>query len=290
MTSSQTLSTAHLPVAVLVDTADALVRSGQAERALTLIDATSATEPTDLARLALAACRAALDRDYRSGTSLGSERLAAARTAVAATDDSVAGWDLDQLEVRRAYFDALFVNGGLAPQLGPWGRDPRDVDELRAAAKRLYDTSPDDRRRGWAAMLQGWIADNVAGERDVAPAHYREALGFAESTGDDYLVFEALRHLGDHDHDDGQHELARQRWERSTEHAARAGSVAGTLVQLLLVAVLDRESGDEAGARALAREIVRWAGAIGAPRLQAQAVAFLDGVDPTAPPPEAVQD
>jgi len=288
MTSSQTLSTAHLPAAVLVDTADALVRAGQAERALTLIDAASATEPADVAQLALAACRAALDRDYRSGTSLGPERLAAARTAVAATDDSVAGWDLDQLKVRWAYFDAILGDSG--PRFGPWGRDPRDIDGLRAAAKRLYDASPDDGRRGWAAMYQGWIADNVAGERDVAPVHYREALGFAEATGDDYLVFEALRHLGDHDHDDGQHELAREHWERSTEHAARAGSVAGTLAQQLLVAVLDRESGDEAGARALAREIVRWAGAIGAPRLQVQAVAFLDGVDPTAPPPEAAQD
>jgi tetratricopeptide (TPR) repeat protein len=281
MTSSQTLPTAHVSATVLVATADALVRAGQAERALALIDSASATGPDDVAQLALAASRAALDRDYRSGTSLAPERLAAARTAVAATDDSVARWDLDQLEIRRTYFDALVGESG--PRFGPDGRDPAEIAKLRAAAKRLYDASPDDGRRGWAAMLQGWIADNVAGERDVAPAHYLEAL---ETTGDDYLVFEALRHLGDHDHDDGRHELARQRWERSTEHAARAGAVAGTLAQQLLVAVLDREAGDEAGARALAREIVRWAGAIGAPRLQAQAVAFLDGVDPTAPPPQ----
>ncbi|HEU0288739.1 MAG TPA: hypothetical protein VFR22_16940 [Nocardioidaceae bacterium] len=283
MTSSQTLSTAHVPATVLVAAADALVRAGQAERALTLIDSASATEPDDVAQLALVACRAALDRDYRSGTRLAPERLATARTVVAQTGDRVAQWDLDQLEIRRAYFDALVGESG--PRFGPDGRDPGEIAELRAAAKRLYDGSPDDGRRGWAAMLQGWIADNVAGERDVAPAHYLEALETAEPTGDDYLVFEALRHLGDHDHDDGRHELARQRWERSTEHAARAGAVAGTLAQQLLVAVLDREAGDEAGATALAREIVRWAGAIGAPRLQAQAVAFLDGVDPTAPPP-----
>ena len=284
MTSSQTLSTAHVPATVLVATADALVRAGQAERALALIDAASATATDDVAQLALAACRAALDRDYRSGTSLTPDRLATARTAVAAADDDVARWDLDQLEIRRAYFEALVGESG--PRFGPDGRDPSEIAELRAAAERLYDASPDDGRRGWAAMLQGWIADNIAGERDVAPAHYREALETAEATGDDYLVFEALRHLGDHDHDDGRHELARQRWERSTEHAAKSGAVAGTLAQQLLVAVLDRDAGDEAGARALAREIVRWAGAIGAPRLQAQAVAFLDGVDPTAPPPQ----
>src|SRR5262245_44768316 len=108
MTSSQTLSTARLPAAVLVDTAYALARARQSERALTLIDAASATGLADVAQLALAACRAALDRDYRSGTSLGPERLAAARTAVAATGDGLAGWDLQLLEVRRAYFDALF--------------------------------------------------------------------------------------------------------------------------------------------------------------------------------------
>jgi len=284
MTSSQTLPIAHVPATVLVATADALVRAGQAERAVALIDSTSATDPDDVAQLALAASRAALDRDYRSGTSLAPERLATARTAVAAADDDVARWDLDQLEIRWAYFDALVGESG--PRFGPDGRDPDEIAELRAAAERLYDASPDDGRRGWAAMIQGWIADNIAGERDIAPAHYLEALETAETTGDDYLVFEALRHLGDHDHDDGRHELARQRWERSTEHAAKAGAVAGTLAQQLLVAVLDREAGDEAGARALAREIVRWAGAIGAPRLQAQAVAFLDGVDPTAPPPQ----
>lgn len=285
MTSSQTVSTAHVPAAVLVATADALVRAGQAERAMALIDAASTIEPGDVAQLALAACHAALDRDSRSGTTLAPERLATARTAVAATDDRDARWDLDLLEVRRAYFDALFDESG--PRFGPAGRDPQEVAELQASAGRLHDGSPDHHRRGWAAMFQGFITDNIASERDAAPAHYREALESAESTGDDYLAFEALRHLGDHDHDDGDHELARQRWERSAEHAARSGAVGGTLAQLLLVAVLDRDSGDEAGAQALAREIVRWAGAIGASRLQAQARAFRDGVDPTAPPPHA---
>jgi hypothetical protein len=57
------------------------------------------------------------------------------------------------------------------------------------------------------------------------------------------------------------------------------------LAQQLLLAVLAREAGDEAGARLLAGEIVRWAAAAGAVRIQAQAAAFLDGADPTAPPP-----
>ncbi|MCX5252266.1 hypothetical protein OG895_45365 [Streptomyces sp. NBC_00201] len=45
-----------------------------------------------------------------------------------------------------------------------------------------------------------------------------------------------------------------------------------------------RDTGDEAGARALATEVARWAGVIGAVRIEAQATGFLAGVDPTAPP------
>jgi hypothetical protein len=52
----------------------------------------------------------------------------------------------------------------------------------------------------------------------------------------------------------------------------------------MLLAVCARDAGDEAGARALAGEIARWASAVGASRLETQASAFLAGADPTAPP------
>ncbi len=58
----------------------------------------------------------------------------------------------------------------------------------------------------------------------------------------------------------------------------------GTLSQQMLLAVLARDTGDEAGAATLAREIARWAAALGAERIQAQATGFLAGADPTAPP------
>ncbi|MGH3483812.1 MAG: hypothetical protein ACRDPQ_11335 [Nocardioidaceae bacterium] len=282
-TTSTTRSAATVPAADLAAAADALSRAGRIQLAMDLLDSATCDDDHGRCLLSLAAARAALESDYRRGTTLAPPRLAAAQTAVAATSSVEAEWDLDLLEVRRAYFDALF--GATGPRFGPGGRDPQEVANLRASAERLHAAGPDEGRRGWAAMYQGYIADNVAGDRDAAPAHYREALETAESTGDDYLAFEALRHLGDHDHDDGRHEVARQRWERSAEHAARAGTVGGTLAQHLLLAVLHRDSGDDAGARALAMEISRWAGAIGATRMQAQAQAFLDGVDPTAPPP-----
>ena len=52
----------------------------------------------------------------------------------------------------------------------------------------------------------------------------------------------------------------------------------------MLLAVLARDTGDEAGAVALAREIARCAAALGAERIKAQATGLLAGADPTAPP------
>lgn len=142
--------------------------------------------------------------------------------------------------------------------------------------------APDEIRRGWAEFYLGVIADNLYGERDAAPSHYLAALRAGEA-GDDLLAREALRHLGDHDHDNGDHELALDRWQQATALGARAGRVTGTLSQQILLAVLARDAGDEAGARAVAREVARWAGAIGAKSIEVQASAFLDGTDPTAP-------
>jgi hypothetical protein len=49
--------------------------------------------------------------------------------------------------------------------------------------------------------------------------------------------------------------MALERWGRATALGARAGAVPGTLSQQILLAVLARETGDEAGAAMLAREI-----------------------------------
>jgi hypothetical protein len=126
-------------------------------------------------------------------------------------------------------------------------------------------------------MYLGLIADNVYGERDKAPAHYEVALQKGDE-GDDLLAREALRHLGDHDHENGDYELALERWGRATELGAGAGAVCGTLSQQILLAMLARDTGDEAGAALLAREIARWAGAIGAESLAAQAKGLITSV------------
>lgn len=180
----------------------------------------------------------------------------------------------------------MHVDGAF--RAGPDGKDPAALASLRGFALSLRDGAPDTARRGWAEMYLGLIADNLFAERGCAPSHYEAALRAGES-GDDLLSREALRHLGDHDHDAGDHVRALERWTRATELGARAGTVPGTLSQQLLLAVLARDAGDEPGAAALAREIARWARAAGAATVEAQAEAFLAGTDPTAPPTTGVR-
>ena len=231
----------------------------------------------------MAAAEVALERDWFGGTSLAGARLDAAERACGEGKEArpQGDWELDFLRLRHGYLGLVRVDGRFRP--GPDGKDPAALTALRTSAENLRDRAPDAVRRGWAEMYLGLVADNLLAERDLAPAHYEAALRAGES-GDDLLSREALRHLGDHDHDSGDHPRALERWRRATELGARAGTVPGTLSQQLLLAVLARDTGDEAGAAALAREVARWAGAVGAVTTEAQANAFLAGSDPTGPP------
>ncbi|MFF3906224.1 hypothetical protein ACFYZJ_09450 [Streptomyces sp. NPDC001848] len=254
---------------------------GRWRNAAALLGAAEATDAAGRARIALAAVEVALDQDWFTGTSTAGERL---RTAEKAWAESGAGdrWDLDFLWLRHDYLARLRVDGqGLS--LSPRGKDPEALAALRRRVEELRDRAPGALRAGWAEMYLGLIQDNLFAERATAPTHYERALSAGER-GDDLLAREALRHLGDHDHDAGDHARALERWQRATALGARAGAVCGTLSQQMLLAVLARDRGDEAGATSLATEIARWAGALGAGHLETQARNFLAGVDPTAPP------
>jgi hypothetical protein len=237
-------------------------------RALALLDAADAASPDDRARIALTAAEVAVESDLFAGTALAGERLA---TAARHCDGS---WDLDFLRLRRDYLGQLRPSGTL--HFGPHGKDPRILKQLRDRAGELAERAPDEVRGGWARMYLGLILDNLFADRDSAPEHYAAALRAGEP-GDDRLAREALRHLGDHARDRGDLSAAREQWQRATTLAARAGLVAGTLSQQMLLAVLARDTGDEAGAQRLAEEISRWATAIGAVGLRDQARAFLAG-------------
>jgi hypothetical protein len=232
----------------------ALARAARWPQALRLLDAAGPADP----RVALTAAEVAVESDWFAGTALGATRLATAERLGGGS------WDLDFLQLRHDYLGQLLGGG------------PRMLPELRERAGALAERAPDQIRHGWARMYLGLIADNLFGDRDAAPDHYAIALRAGES-GDDLLAREALRHLGDHDRDRGDLGAARERWERATALGAGAGLVSGTLSQQMLLAVLARDTGDEAGAVRLAGEIARWAGAVGAVRLHDQAEAFLAG-------------
>ena len=229
-------------------------------------------------RLALAAAAVAVDRDWWAGTDTAAERLEKAERAGAG------GWQLDFLRLRRDYLRLIHPVGGTF-QPGPWGKDPEVIADVERRAGQLRRTASGTADAGWAEMYLGLVADNLRADREAAPGHYEAALAAADR--DDLLAREALRHLGDHDHDNGDRASALERWQRATALGAGAGYVTGTLSQQLLLAVLARDAGDEAAATALASEVARWAEALGAAHVRDNANGFLSGADPTAAPEEA---
>ncbi|MCM4078741.1 hypothetical protein [Paractinoplanes hotanensis] len=247
------------------DAARELARAGRGMRALRLLDAAGTDDP----RIALAAAQVAMELDMRTGTC-----EAGARVTIA---ERICGpvWDVRFLRLRFDYFAQLFTGGDFA--FGPDGKDPALPAELDQRAGALAADAPDAVRAGWAHMYHGVILDNLVADRAAAPPHYAIALRAGETGRDDPLTWEALRHLGDHDRDAGDLARARERWERATTLAAGSGAVGATLAQQMLLAVLARDTGDEAGSVALAREISRWSAATGAIRLHRQAEAFLAG-------------
>jgi hypothetical protein len=257
-----------------------LAGGGRWERAFALLDAVDDTG----GRTALAAAEVALDRDWWVGSDTAGERLAAAEKAGAD------GWALDFLRLRNDYLRLIHPPGD-SFRPGPWGKDPDALADIERRGEQLRQTAPGPVEAGWAEMYLGLIADNLRADREAAPPHYEAALAAAAPDGrpgrDDLLAREALRHLGDHDHDAGDHPLALDRWQRATALGAGAGRVTGTLSQQLLLAVLARDAGDEAAAVALATEVRRWAEALGATRIRDNATGFLAGADPTAAPDEA---
>lgn len=258
------------------------------DEALRLLDATQTDDPQGRLLLALTAADVADRADHVLGrpgeVGAAPRRFEVLADELAACDpDASLAWGVGWVRVRRGYSTAVRNPDG-SFRRGPEGRQPGEIEALLAEATRLRDSAPDEARHGWASMCLGWITDNLLADRERARAHYEPALEAARATGDPVLLFEAQRHLGDHAHEDGDLAGARARWEESTAAGARARHIGGTLAQQLLLAVVHRDDGDEAGARAIAGEVLRWADSLGALGIARQAESFLAGDDaPHAP-------
>jgi hypothetical protein len=282
-----TMTTRHSDVAAICDAAIQLSLGLRFGQALRLLDGTQVDTPVDRVRLALTAADVADRAELGPGLGSASSRFDELDKLLSEVEvEREVRWDAEWLHLRRAYSLAIRNPDG-SFRLGPAGRDPQEASALVAEAGRLHAAAPDAVRRGWVAVCQGWIADNVLADRDAAPARYAEGLEAGRSGGDQMLVYEAQRHLGDHAHDDGNLVDSRERWGESAAAGAKAGHIGGTLAQVLLLAVLLRDEGEEAAARAVADVVDRWASAAGARGVAYQSEQFLQGVDPTrAPKPE----
>lgn len=238
------------------------------DSALSAVDGDAVTQ-----QLALAAAATAVHHDFRT---VGPRWAPGSIGAAEAVADSQGRWRLDFLKLQHDYGCELIGPDG-SPAAKPGDHDPASSAALARRAEALLSTAPDLADAGWAAFYRGLIGDNLIGDRDGAPHWLSQALQAAEQAGDDYLAGEALRHLGDHDEEAGDLARARARWERSAELWARTGNMTGVLAQQLLLAQLAIREGRPAAGTAIAREVSRWAGALGLVLYQKHADALLAG-------------
>lgn len=253
----------RVPVGIdeIVAAATALTWSARYDVARGLLDsAVSAVDGDEAARrLALAAAATAVHHDFRTvGPRWAPDAIATAGIVVGHQDR----WQLDFLELQHDYGRQLIGPDGNL-RFGPDGRDPGRAAALAQRAEALLASASDAADAGWAAFYRGLIGDNLTGDRVGAPRWLTQALEAAGRARDDYLAGEALRHLGDHDEEAGELEQARVRWERSAELWARTGNVTGVLAQQILLAQLAVREGRPAAGTAIAREVSRWAAALG---------------------------
>ena len=249
---------AEIEVQTVVTAARQLTLAGQWGVARALLEATRVVEPAEARSVALALAEVAVDEDFARQTQHGERALSELGRALEALPEATVRWDAGLLGLRSEYAPALF---GRRTELG---------EVLVAHALTLRDTAPDDRRAGMAAFYAGVITDNLLSDSDTAFLHYTEALKLGENAHDDLVISLALRHLGDHAHAAGDLEIARAQWERSTQLRQKIGHLLGTLAQQTLLCVLLKDEGDEAGSRALATEVHRWAGQAGIPFIEQQ--------------------
>jgi tetratricopeptide (TPR) repeat protein len=209
---------ATVDVNIVLASARDLVRAGQWEQALRLLDATVSSGPHEAGALAAARADAEVDHAWWMRRDADAARLNAARTLAA---DDAQAWIVDFARLRSSYARELYVKlaGGSA-----------EADGLAAEAVRLDEQAPDAAARAYVRFYRGLIAAVLNHDEAAAERFWRAAL----DTDDEYVRSYALRHLGGLADDVGRHDEALERWRESTRLRQRAGFVPGILAQLQL--------------------------------------------------------
>jgi tetratricopeptide (TPR) repeat protein len=253
----------QIALAPLLAAVTALMRAGRWTTATELLQAATASTPSESLALSAALAEVTVDQDFSQQTDTAGPALAVLEEALADTPDATTSWDLAFLRLKKDYGSALSASN----------RTAGEAYAKRAAE--LHETAPDEARSGHAAFYQGVIADNLQESPEAAFTAFTTALELGERSGDDLLISLALRHLGDHAHTAGDLVLARAHWERSTELRQKVGHLLGALAQQTLLAVLARDEGNPEASRAIATEVNRWSHQVHIPFLQTQTAALL---------------
>ncbi len=259
---------------LVLGVARALILAGRWELADELLADTQTSDPALRVRLALARALVAVELRQWRGVGDPAGALAAAAALVGGSADTYAAFELDLLRLFSDYWTELHPDNRLSACFGPAGRDRAVLDELQERAELLTSAAPDSRCEALAAFYAGLVCDNLRDEPEEAEARFLRALAACRPGADDDVASEALRHLGGLARAAGDQQLGRQQWERSAELAQRAGRLPLALAQQALLAELAADEGDIAGASMLARQVGRWAAALGLPRLESQSAAI----------------
>ena len=273
------MTTATTDLPTLLTAITALENAARYDDALALVDATQVADDRDRLGLLMARASVVGRRDYTRGArSAGDHPLDAAQELAAGigTGPTVA-WDLAMQHLRRQYADQL-VDG-----IGPAGRDEAVVDAMTVEAAGCATLRPTTAAAAGPACAWAGSPTICAGtgsrRHATTPRRWRPAGPWPTRCS-------SSRRSGTWATTLMTMATTRGRWRpgRSPLPLRPGRARARRPGPAVLLGVLARDAGDEAGAQALAAETLRWAEQLGATRLSDQVTGFLAGVDPTAPP------
>ena len=145
---------------------------------------------------------------------------------------AIAARELDAVEADLALARGRILHAQFLQDRQP---DPRELATFARAAE-LYEQLGDVRGEGEASFWVGVFHQVVAGDTDNARPALERSYALATQAGDQLTLSYAARHLGFVAGDDGDMELARERFEESVRLRREIGFMPGVAAGLLALA------------------------------------------------------